>query len=224
MAYICPQCGVGVPDIHDAIRTQAVGFNYNPTLRSAYNYEQKDLEVVMMLCPSCENKSYWVNGISETHSSVRSQIFPKSKAKKFPDYIPMQLIEDYEEAYDILELSPKASATLSRRCLQGIIRDFHKVKPGTLNNEIIQLKDIVPKSQYDVLHSLRKLGNIGAHLENDVNLIVEIKPDEAEKLIKLIEYLFEKWYVEQKETDDLFTIINETSVKKNDERKGNSNT
>lgn len=223
MAYICPQCGVGVPDIYDAIRTQGVGFNYRQSVTSLSNSEQRDLEVVMMLCPNCENKSYWINGISETHSSVRSQIFPKSRAKKFPDYIPMQLIEDYEEAYSILELSPKASATLSRRCLQGIIRNFHDVKPGTLNNEINQLKDIIPKSQYEVLHSLRKLGNIGAHLEEDVSLIIEIKADEAEKLIKLIEYLFEKWYIEQKETEDLFDIINETSVKKSDVRKGKSN-
>lgn len=52
------------------------------------------------------------------------QLLPTSYAKTFPDYIPEPLRNDYEEAMAILELSPKASATLSRRCLQGIIRDF----------------------------------------------------------------------------------------------------
>ena len=32
-----------------------------------------------------------------------------------------QLMDDYEEACAIVNLSPKASATLSRRCLQGMI-------------------------------------------------------------------------------------------------------
>jgi hypothetical protein len=41
-----------------------------------------------------------------------------------PDYIPEQIKDDYYEACSILNLSPKASATLARRCLQGMIRDF----------------------------------------------------------------------------------------------------
>ncbi len=52
------------------------------------------------------------------------RLIPPSSAKVFPDYVPEPIREDYKEACAIRDLSPKASATLSRRCLQGMIRDF----------------------------------------------------------------------------------------------------
>ena len=51
---------------------------------------------------------------------------PPSQAKTFPTYIPQAIRDDYREACLILDLSPKASATLARRCLQGMLRDFWK--------------------------------------------------------------------------------------------------
>ena len=52
------------------------------------------------------------------------ELIPPSTAKVFPDYVPKVIRDDYLEACLIRTLSPKASATLSRRCLQGIISDF----------------------------------------------------------------------------------------------------
>ncbi|MEI8253036.1 MAG: hypothetical protein WCG25_04765 [bacterium] len=46
------------------------------------------------------------------------QLLPVSEAKVLPDYIPDPIKQDYYEACRIRDLSPKASATLSRRCLQ----------------------------------------------------------------------------------------------------------
>lgn len=51
-------------------------------------------------------------------------LIPPSGAKAFPDFVPAAIRADYEEACLIVDLSPKASATLSRRALQGMIRDF----------------------------------------------------------------------------------------------------
>ena len=42
---------------------------------------------------------------------------------------------------------------------------------------------------------VRHVGNIGAHMEKDINLILDVEPDEAQALINLIELLFEEWYV-----------------------------
>jgi hypothetical protein len=52
------------------------------------------------------------------------QLLPASSARPQPDYIPEALRRDYEEACAIRDLSPKVSATITRRCIQGIIRDF----------------------------------------------------------------------------------------------------
>ena len=60
------------------------------------------------------------------------ELVPPAQMKVMPDYVPEAIIADYKEACLIAALSPKASATLARRCLQGMIRDFWAVKPGRL--------------------------------------------------------------------------------------------
>jgi hypothetical protein len=47
------------------------------------------------------------------------KIWVSNVAIVYADYIPEVLIKDYGEASGIIQLRPKASATLSRRCLQG---------------------------------------------------------------------------------------------------------
>jgi hypothetical protein len=122
-------------------------------------------------------------------------LIPPSSSKHFPDYVPQPIREDYLEACLIRDLSPKASATLSRRCLQGIIRDFWKAKPGRLVDEIEQIKDRVDPITWDAIEAVRKLGNIGAHMEKDINVIVDVDPNEAALLIGLVETLLKEWYV-----------------------------
>jgi hypothetical protein len=63
-------------------------------------------------------------------------LVPPSQAKAFPDYVPQPIRDDYLEACLIRDLSPKASATLSRRCLQGMIRDFFGISRARLVDEI----------------------------------------------------------------------------------------
>lgn len=129
------------------------------------------------------------------------RLLPGSYAKVFPDYIPKVLINDYQEASAILELSPKASATLSRRCLQGIIRDFWKVSKPTLFAEINSIEDKIDPLTWKSIDSVRKVGNIGAHMEKDIDLIIDVEPKEAYLLIQLIELLFEEWYIHKFERE-----------------------
>ena len=126
-------------------------------------------------------------------------LIPPPKGKSFPPYIPAAILEDYREACSIKVLSPKASATLARRCLQGILRDFWQVKPGRLVDEIEQIKTKLDPLTWDAIEAVRKIGNIGAHMEKDINLIVEVDPDEAELLIGLVETLFREWYIAREE-------------------------
>jgi hypothetical protein len=61
------------------------------------------------------------------------RLLPESSAIPQPDYIPLPLVTDYYEACRIRDLSPKASATLSRRCLQGMIRHYCQGNFGRRN-------------------------------------------------------------------------------------------
>ena len=43
---------------------------------------------------------------------------------------------------------------------------------------------------------IRKAGNIGAHMEKDISIIIDIDPGDARILIQLIETLIQKWYID----------------------------
>ena len=47
----------------------------------------------------------------------------------------------------------------------------------------------------DALDAVRHVGNIGAHMGRDINVIVDVDPGEAQTLIELVEMLFGERYV-----------------------------
>lgn len=180
----------------------------------------KDKILVQALkCPNCKEISIDCLGEGKQFKDRLVHFHPLSTSKKYPHYIPKSIREDYEEAYSILELSPKASATLSRRCLQGMIRDFWKVNKKTLFDELKEIEDKVEPSTIPVLNALRQMGNIGAHPEKDINLIIDVNPDEALKLIKFIELLMKNWYISKHEKEELLQEIVQINSEKQSLRK-----
>lgn len=182
----------------------------------------KELTLLMALQPFRVSASGYSMQDKKTFL-LNKRILPESSSKPQPDYIPAQIREDYREACEILHLSPKASATLSRRCLQGMIRDFAKIVHGTLNQEIISLRKAVedgtgPKGvsleSVEAIDHVRTIGNIGAHMEKDVALIIPIDLDEAELLIQLIGSLFEEWYVERHVREQRFAELARVAASK----------
>lgn len=163
--------------------------------------------------PSCNELTL---GLSYVTAKVRQErwvvdleiqtwrLLPDSFAKPQPDYIPIALRDDYREACLIRDKSPKAAATLARRCLQGMIRDFCAISKSRLIDEINTLRKqvedgLAPKGvqseTVEAIDAIRGIGNIGAHMESNISLIVDVDPGEAQALIELIEMLFEEWYV-----------------------------
>jgi hypothetical protein len=110
-------------------------------------------------------------------------------------YVPSVVQQDYEEACLIKDLSPKASATLCRRALQGMIRDFWKVTKPTLHDELASIKAQCEPELFDAMMSLKSIGNIGAHPEKNINLIVDIDEGEPDSLLELLRILDKEWYV-----------------------------
>lgn len=156
----------------------------------------------------------------ETNRKVKVwELLPESAAKPQPSYINKAVVQDYVEACRIKSLSPKASAALARRCLQGMIRDFHGIKKGTLFLEIDALKGKIPNAEWKAIDALRSIGNIGAHMEKDVNLIIDIDSGEADKLIAFIEYLFRQWYVKRHDDEENLAEIEKIAGLKKSEKK-----
>lgn len=147
------------------------------------------------------------NGHWERGDTISTwSLIPESTAKAQPGFVPRAIVADYTEACRIRDLSPKASATLARRCLQGMIRDFCQIKKARLFDEIKELRTQIDEGRaprgvthesVDAIDAVREIGNIGAHMEKDVDLIVDIDDGEAQVLIDLIETLLDDWYVER---------------------------
>ena len=215
----CLFCGCSVPNHNDTFREDEHHFLIRrPYFSSKENLSDK-ITIQTMNCPNCHKVSIDIVGVGSQFPDRIMHFNPISLAKAYPDYIPQTIRSDYEEAHAILNLSPKASATLSRRCLQGMIRDFWGISKARLVDEIDALKDLVDPSTKKVLDALRKLGNIGAHPEKDVNLIVVIEPNEAHMLLKFIELLMQKWYIERHDNEQLLQDILDLDKDKQNQRK-----
>ena len=157
---------------------------------------------------------------------------PESGHKPQPDFIPAPIVQDYIEASRIRDLSAKASATLAQRCIQGMIRDFCRISKSRLIDEIIELSKRlehgtapagVNSESIEAIDHVRSIGNIGAHMEKDIDVIVDVDPGEAQALLDLIEMLFEEWYIarntRQGKLANLKTIADEKAAAKKVEAK-----
>lgn len=106
---------------------------------------------------------------------------------------------DYREACNSLADSPKASAALSRRCLQALLRDKAGVKQGNLYDEIEEVVNSgkLPSDLAEALHHVRVTGNFAAHPEKSANTgaIVDVEQGEAEWTLDVLESLFDFYFV-----------------------------
>jgi len=215
-SYICPYCR-HAQAYYSSCDIKNNG-DYANRLPVPAEYQESSFAIYTLHCRNASCKKICVTAINR-FSQKQIDILPQVVVKHYPDCIPQQIKSDYEEASRIINSSPKASATLLRRCLQGMIHDFWNIYEKNLNAEITALKDKVTPNQWAALDGLRKLGNIGAHMEHDVNLMIDIEPYEAKKLLQLIELLFDKWYIAQHEEEMLLADITSISEEKENQRK-----
>ena len=201
--WTCPYCNRAATITNQSFSSSIFRFNDN-------NKEDCTLAIATMAitCPRKDCREYEISArLHKWNSQLERpgeklldwQLRPQSNAKPFPDYIPEPIRDDYLEACLIRDLSPKASATLSRRCLQGIIRDYWGISKSRLIDEINELKGKIDQPTWDAIDAVRSIGNIGAHMEKDINVIIDVEPEEAQLLIGLIEILLKDWYVARHE-------------------------
>lgn len=162
--------------------------------------------------PTCRELTLEVVlGANENPPPKRAMTFPLetytlrpiANCRPQPVYIKDPIYEDYREACLIRTLSPKAAATLVRRCLQGMVRDFCGISKNRLIDELTALKTAhdegkapsgVSAESINAIDHVRTIGNIGAHMEKNVDTVIAVDPDEVDVLIGLVEMLFDEWY------------------------------
>ena len=128
-------------------------------------------------------------------------VYPKAINRQPPPAeVPEDYKRDYIEACLVLSDSPMASAALSRRSLQHLLRDKGGFKAKNLADEIQLAIDSnkLPSYIIDSIDAIRNIGNFAAHPQKSTNTgeIIPVEPGEAEWNLDVIEFLFDFYFVQ----------------------------
>lgn len=208
---ICPNCKVG-------INLELNGQFQYPDFEKDYNEEEDMHEgygIAYGWCPECDqfivvykegfvtehgnNKYYWKDDLEIT-SKV---IFPKYSSRSITaEEVTDEYKNPFNEAASVLALSPMASAAISRRTLQHVLRNVFNVKKGSLAAEIEEFihRPEIPSYISEAVDAVRNVGNFAAHPLKDTNTgeIVEVEPGEADWLLEVLESLYDFAFIQPK--------------------------
>lgn len=186
-----------------------------------YDESGKGYSLTWDFCPECNNPiviletGKYEAGLINTDVEGADQrtIYPINYTRFVPPEVPEPYRKDFLEACAVLPLSPKASAALSRRNLQNILREEFSIQPSNLAQEIqhfIQMSG-VPSYLTQAVDAVRNVGNFAAHPSKDTsaNQIVDVEPGESEWLIEVIESLFDFTFVQPKKLDERKSNLND---------------
>lgn len=211
----CPHCSVAFRDIWNRQRLK-----YD-------NSSNANWISLTTVCPECHKPSMKlmyktstgmpvVDALSEMFGTAQ-WVFPMSRARKnIPDEVPDDLKEDYFEANDVLLISPRSSATLSRRIMESILRQqgYGQKKLidqiDAVRNEPVPDKKL-PTSLLKMIDAVRLFGNFSAHsIRNMETLqIIDVESGEADVCLYVIEGMFDHYYVRPSVEARNLEVVNE---------------
>src|SRR5260370_25952553 len=149
-------------------------------------------------CPGCRDcTSQMTLGKDQKPLADWRQVYPIGANRgPVPPEVPPEIAPDYVEACNVLAISAKASAALSRRCLQNMLH-AHGYRARDLAKEIDLLlneadpRKALPHKLYETVDSIRNFGNFSAHPIDDKTTlqVIEVEPHEAEWCLETIEDL-----------------------------------
>ena len=161
--------------------------------------------IIYCKCPSCKRLIIKLeilrSGGGEYLSPQEYLVRPKtiSRAPLAPE-VPPEFTNDYNEACLVLADSPKASAALSRRCLQNLLREKAETTKKDLSVQIQEVIDSkkLPSYLSEDLDAVRNIGNFAAHpiKSTATGEIIEVEPGEAEWNLNILEQLFDFYLVQ----------------------------
>jgi Domain of unknown function (DUF4145) len=214
-ARACPYChinfsidGVNAEDTHLRFGRPRPGPGRLPATDYVPEKSFITLDLISHLCPSCKGQIIWINEIENVLSGpqyianvISSRLlWPKHPVCQVPTDVPEPLASDFREAHDTLPISAKASAALSRRCLQMIIRDQEGFGDHNLIDQVKKLlaRNKIPAHLADDLDAIRNIGNFAAHPQKDQNTgeIADVEPGEAEWTLQVLEDLLTFYFVD----------------------------
>ena len=174
-------------------------------------------DCITTVCPECHKPSIKISKASSTTGAplvdlvdmvskalVKEQwVYPTSRrGKRFGHEVPDDFKNDYLEACEVLLVSPRSSATLSRRILEAVLREqgYRQSRISeqidAVRNESVPDKKL-PTVLLRIIDAVRQFGNFSAHEKKSLRTlqIIDVEPGEAELCVEIVEGLFEHYYV-----------------------------
>ncbi len=215
---ICPKCNLGIR--FEISSTSPVYNEEHPTIK------QYGFDVAHGFCPECNqfvvllrHGKWWSpnynNEGSQELTGILSQqiIFPLTALKKVEPEVPESYRREFQEAYSVLQISPRASAAMSRRLLQTILREEFGIKKRNLADEIDAFLSTpgIPSYLSQEIDAIRNVGNFASHpIKNtQTGEIVEVEPGEAEWLIDVLDALFDFVFIQPVKMEKRRVQLNE---------------
>ncbi len=198
----CPHCGRA---FHDHWKTDLV---VRYSVDEPYN-ATRIWEFEVAICPACKGVI-----IELEEKEIKSQMegwltkqrfraYPRNSFRKpVSKEVPRDIANDYEEACAVISISEKASAALSRRCLQTVLRD-----QGYMQHNLVQQIDAllnekdplkaIPSGLRQTIDLVRNFGNFSAHPITDQTTlqVIDVEPQEAESCLEILDEVFDHFYV-----------------------------
>jgi len=168
--------------------------------------DKEQMGVTFVECPNCRRIIVTIEKLQHVQSvgyqpNSEYIVWPLSSGRPpAPDEVPINIAQDYNEASLVLPFSAKASAALSRRCLQAVLRDAAKTAQKDLSNQIDEVLPSLPTYISDNLDAIRNIGNFAAHEQKSksTGTIMDIEVGEAEWNLDVLDSLFDFYYVRPK--------------------------
>lgn len=187
----CPHCTVHVR--FESVTVETGDGTFDCSHLDLYAGPDDYLDLDFCSCPSCCQLVLVVGG-----SRV---IWPDGGSRRVPSEVESAapgVASDFREACAVIYKSKKASAALSRRCLQAVLGDRAGVKKGSLASQLDEVITALPPSLASTVDAVRQVGNFAAHPVKSTNTgeIAEVEEGEAEWLLDVLEELFEFYFVE----------------------------
>lgn len=165
-SFHCPNCGV----LAEQTWSEEISCSYifMPPHGKQYQRETFPLKETMVArCTHCCNFSLWLN---------RKMVYPLTGSVEMANSdLPDDIKNDYNEARDIVNISPRGAAALLRLAIQKLC--IHLGEKGkNINDDIESLvKKGLPKTMQQALDSVRVVGNNAVHPGTiDLNDKIEI--------------------------------------------------
>lgn len=163
-------------------------------------------------CPECDGAIMTLMEHTGPNAQpVFHDVWPKTwNRPRLPDTVPSAYANDFHEASDILGDSPKASAAMSRRCLQAILRDYANTRKRDLADQIDEVLPNLPSYIAEMIDAVRAVGNFGAHpiKSQHTGEIMDVEPGEAETTLEALRLAIDHYIIKPAETSKKRDAIN----------------